>query len=150
MPASLLPQVLTAWFEIWRNLVTDPKQWNELNQTMLSFGSWTCIYYQTSQKNWVKLVSYMFQGHNLISRNTQTYLRPWNIFKLICMCFHQMFCTVFIFRGQMHMRFFSLPTHTHVVNLCQQIYQLHAHLIFSKSLSTLNHLDLQIIWIDLD
>ena len=34
-----------------------------------AFGPWICIYYKTSKKNWVKLVSYMFQVPNFIDRN---------------------------------------------------------------------------------
>ncbi len=36
-------------------------------------------------------------------------LRPGNMFKLILMSFHQMFCSVFMSRGQMHIWAFSCP-----------------------------------------
>ncbi len=46
----------------------DYVQNNKTNLTCV-FGPWICIYCKTSKKNWVKLVSYMFQVLNFIDRN---------------------------------------------------------------------------------
>ncbi len=74
------------------------------------FDPWTRIYYQTSKKNWVKFASYMFQGSNLeLAETCKCIWGHGTCVKLILylMSFHQMFCSVFIFRGQIHIMRFS-------------------------------------------
>ncbi len=54
-----------------------PKPISSLAKNFIcAFGHWKCIYYQTSNKNWVKLISYMFY-------DKLDALNPPNIFEVL-------------------------------------------------------------------